>query len=454
MHYSPNNWTHAKPGTQSTANQRALYSCRSPWPMVGAHGVFKMPCRKCGSCLGNRKNDLVGRMLAEAMSCYDVWVMTLTYDDARLPDPETEENGAYMRYPEHIAKMVNALRMQGLRATGSRVDFTYFAVWERGELHGRGHWHLIIFWRTEASEDVLTSNALTQAKECNQKPQWMPETNEVFLHPAAYKNVLNDPTVVDLMGGKKMRQEWSVWPHGKVTVHAQFRGAHTTRHVHKSLVYCTKYVTKERQRYLQSHGMGEAFFRALMRRTINEGMTLNDLTYTFCDQRKLANWGERLKEKRATEAGYHANAGDRARVYQIQGVMRQRCVAYAIRLKRQKVKERYRRFLAKSSRTIADIRADLRNDLSLHAVGPVAVKWQWERMRYASSFTTETLERLAERAASDPQFADELADIGSPRIANRVDTDGPQFRLPPLDTAGAQARLRACAPASKRRAKS
>lgn len=447
MHFSPEKWSGQKPLFVDTNNQKALYSCRAPWLLKGAHGDFKMPCRKCGSCLGNRKNDLVGRMLAEAMSCYDVWVCTFTYDDKRLIDEE--EDGSVFRFPNHIAKAVNALRMQGQRAMGHRIDVSYFAVWETGSQRGRGHWHVIFFWRTQTKSETLESCALGEAKTQNARPVWMPKTNEEYLHPAAYGNVLKDATVVDLMGGKRMRQEWSIWPHGKVTVHAQFRGGHTTPHVHSSFAYCVDYVTKEKQRYLMSHGLGEAFFRSLIRQKVSAGVKLNDLTYTFGDQRKLAHQRDRLKEKRSADVGRLKEAKNRPRVYQIQGVMRQRCISYAIKLHRHKVKERYRKLLPKWRLKPRDISHEIRSKLSIQSVGPAAERWQWERMRYAANSTSENLRRLEDRAANDQRLADELADIGyNPRsqTENMVDADGPQFRQPPLDTEGARARLRALAP--------
>ena len=431
---SPIKWPVEKPDRVLNRRRGALYACKEPWEMATTGGeALLLPCRRCGSCHGNRKNDLTGRMIAESLSAYDVWVMTLTYDDKRLVDPN--ENGAERRIPEHIQKMVHAVRMQGQRATGARIPLSYFAVYEKGEQKGRGHWHCIFFWKTDVPESLLRGASVNKVRELAPAPNWMPPHCSDVKHPEKFFQVQNDPEIWELNGGKKSQQYISVWPHGRVTVHSLFRSRHATSDVHKSVEYCVKYVTKEKQRYLMSHDMGKAFYGALIAAHIDAGIPLNDLTYSFADQSKMAQYNDQLKEKRAVDTGGNYRAKTRRRIYQIQGVMRDRCMRYAVRLHRRKIKTHYRKKLALTGATVSDHREEIKAAMSLPAIGSEAVLRQWERMRFNAVEHSETLERLITKAAVSAEIADELADAGYSggyRVKNRVDGYSPSFRSPPV----------------------
>jgi len=393
-----------------------------------------MPCRKCGSCMGNRKNDLTGRMIAESLTAYDIWVLTLTYDDKMLDDPENDAaNGALRRIPEHVQNMIHALRMQGERATGSRIPLSYFACYERGEQNDRGHWHAILFWKTEMPESVLSSASVNSARAQGQPPLWMPPHCSARKHPEKFFQVQNDPEIWELNGGKKSQQYVSVWPHGRLTVHSLFRSRHATSDVHKSVEYCVKYVTKEKQRYLMSRDMGKAFYMSLIASHINAGIPLNDLTYSFADQTKMPQYNDRLKEKRAVETGGSFRAKTRRRIYQIQGVMRDRCMRYAVRLHRRKMKEHYRKRLALTGQTVSENLQEIKAAMSLQRIGSEAVLRQWEKMRFQAIERSEVLERLQDQAAMYDEIADEIADAGYSggyRQKNRVDGYSEAFRVP------------------------
>jgi len=411
-----------------------------------------MPCLRCGCCLGNRRNDLTGKMIAESLRCFDVWVTTLTYDDARLREWDTD--GANFRDPEHIKKFINNLRMQGERALGHRIELRYFAVYEKGTINGRGHWHVILFWCTEVDRQVLSSAAVVRAVEYNQAPAWMPDhVYEATLNRDEYLKRLENPDIVDLAGGSKMRQEWGAWRHGKVTVHALLRGRHKTMQIHSAVSYCVKYCLKERQRYLMSHGMGQAYYRALMEDIVAAGLQLNDLTYSFGGQEKLPMYNDRLKEKRAIETGGNYRAKPRRRVYQIQGVMRQRCIQYFIRLKRQKVKSFYRKKLAAEGDTVRDRLPEIKDALSLKKMGAAVENWQRQRERYRQFDDGEVLARVEERARVQDlvqaEIADELANVGYTggyRQKNRVDGCSEAFLMPHKKGPAMLARERALMP--------
>ena len=443
----PIQWAPERPDRVRNNRRMALYTCKQPWQLSTKGETLLMPCRKCGSCMGNRKNDLVGRMIAESLSCYDVWVLTLTYDDARLEDPNWD--GAAHRIPEHVQNMIHAIRMQGQRAVGHRIDVSYFAVYERGEKNGRGHWHCILFWKTDVLDSLLSGASVSACRAAAAPPAWMPPTSNAYLHPKKFQQVQNDPEVWELAGGKRSQQYVSVWPHGRISCHSLFRSRHATNDVHKSVEYCVKYLTKEKQRYLMSRGMGSAYFISLVQSHVASGVPLNDLCYTFADQHKLAQYNDRLKEKRSIENGGSFTAKKRRRVYQIQGVMRDRCIRYAIRLHRRKIKQHFRERLALNGGTVAENRQEIKQALSLPRIGSELVLWQWERMRFQQMERSETLDRLIEQAAFYDEVADQLADAGYSggyRQKRRVEGYSEAFASPIAKGPAMRARERALMP--------
>lgn len=428
MFLKPVHWSHEKPVRTRNKRRKALYGCKQPWKLETKNGEqFDMPCRRCGPCMGNRKNDIIGRCLAQAISCYDVWVVTLTYDDAKLV--EGEENGAEERLPGHIKAMMHDIRQRARRAEQS-LDLKYFAVYEEGSQKERGHWHVVMFWGGDVADDVIDRMSLTETVLDGKRHGYMPKIEDHFVPKEQYKKRLENPEVVCLRGGPKMRQYWQSWRHGLVTVHSLFRGAHAKPHkAHNALEYCAKYCLKHRQRYLMSQNMGQRFFMRLVLAHVASGLQLHDLTYSFRDQSKMAMYNDRMKERRSLEAGRFEPAKPRMRVYQVQGVMRDRCIRYLIRIHRRKVKDRYREMIARTGQTVRQLRGRIQRDMSLQRIGSETCVWQWQRMRYQAAKSSPVLEKLEAQAQWDAQLADELAEIGwdasqAYRNKNRVDYGG------------------------------
>jgi len=417
--------------------------------MEGTGEEFLMPCRKCGPCIGNRKNDYVGRLIAESLTCYDVWALTLTY----APDNDGESDlGAIQRNPKHVQNFIQALRQQGARATGERIKISYAASYEYGEKGGRGHWHLLIFWHTDISDDVIGHHSVLHTMQ-HAPPCWFPEHNRDYVHNRMkYKEIIDDPKILDLRGGKNMRQNWSLWPWGKISVHSLFRGASPTNRIHNAIAYCVKYVLKAPQRFMMSAHMGARFFMALIKQKIGAGVPINDLRYSFADQYKAAKYNALLAQKRSAETGGNFTAKDRRRYYEITGVMRNRAIKYAIRLHRKKMKDHFRQRIEKTGETTRDLLPDIRKAMSLQRVGFEVVRWQYDRMRYRSFNDSENLRRLEESAVYDREMMDELAQRGYQggyRDKNRYDKPfkyGPR----PKPTKGQLARERALTRKGKR----
>lgn len=98
---------------------------------VMADGV---PCGRCSACLANRKQDWTGRLVAEGLESAAVMFLTLTY--AEEPD--------HFRYSD-VQTFLKGLRKYVARKyPGGKVRF--FCAGERGDVNGRIHWHLMLFF--------------------------------------------------------------------------------------------------------------------------------------------------------------------------------------------------------------------------------------------------------------------------------------------------------------------
>lgn len=92
-----------------------------------------VPCGKCENCVKNRKQMWTGKLVAEAETSMSVAFLTLTY--AKEPESFVYRDVQLMlkRYRKHMAAK-------------HRTRVRFFCVGERGDVNGRIHWHLILFF--------------------------------------------------------------------------------------------------------------------------------------------------------------------------------------------------------------------------------------------------------------------------------------------------------------------
>lgn len=111
-------------------------------------GGWKVPCGHCNQCYLTRKNDWVGRLIAEKrFTAGAVHVVTLTYggdtDGGGLPyyDKAVLQNPHAVNFTyEHVQKWIQRVKRY---SDGVR----YFGVGECGSEKGRVHWHVLLFWQ-------------------------------------------------------------------------------------------------------------------------------------------------------------------------------------------------------------------------------------------------------------------------------------------------------------------
>ncbi|AXH76276.1 MAG: replication initiator protein [Microviridae sp.] len=121
--------------------------CMSPYmPTGGAEPPFfngltaryerrAVACGRCDACIANRKQDWTGRLVAESLSSASVAFVTLTYK-------REQKRFDY----KHVQVMLRKLR-DALRERDREQRVRFFCVGERGDLKGRRHWHLLLFFK-------------------------------------------------------------------------------------------------------------------------------------------------------------------------------------------------------------------------------------------------------------------------------------------------------------------
>lgn len=110
------------------------------------------PCRKCARCLQFRQMKWRQRAINELMRCHQSgrrsWWITLTFSpehlagimmEARIQsggfaDLQAIDRAAY----KHVQGYLDRVRK------ASKAQFRYLAIYERGEEHGRSHYHLLL----------------------------------------------------------------------------------------------------------------------------------------------------------------------------------------------------------------------------------------------------------------------------------------------------------------------
>lgn len=130
------------PADKDAKSKKDKKMCRAPsyiWIQKGPSWEQQpVNCKICWQCLGNRVNDYVGRSLCEASTSQGTMCVTLTY---RPRDDLADK----VLTPLHFQNF-----MRSLRKAGHVVR--YIVAGEYGELKGRAHFHVILFFQTPMPE--------------------------------------------------------------------------------------------------------------------------------------------------------------------------------------------------------------------------------------------------------------------------------------------------------------
>lgn len=101
-----------------------------------------VPCRKCSKCLQYRQMKWRARALTEVTRAKRTWFVTLTFSPSHLAGILMTAKDKSDREVERVAYAHVQKFYKRLRKAGHR--FRYLSVFERGDKHGRGHYHLLL----------------------------------------------------------------------------------------------------------------------------------------------------------------------------------------------------------------------------------------------------------------------------------------------------------------------
>ena len=200
-------------------------------------------CRKCWQCLERKVDDWVGRNIAEGKTAKAAHVATLTYGEDRQTGGIDHIRAAVLTYSD-VQKFLKYLRVDG-------YPVRYFVVGEYGSKKGRAHWHIVLYWKDAVPEHRLRENFMQKH-----------------------------------------------WPYGL---------SYWDKLTPEAIRYACKYLQKDHSDPAkQGYGpmpskkppLGDAYFRELAHRHVEQGIAPQNLFYSFPDVRRVPH-GTRGKTAKA-----------------------------------------------------------------------------------------------------------------------------------------------------------
>ena len=270
----------SRPSNAVLACSAPVQTCISSEKDGTRNAFVKSRCRKCWQCVTSQKNELLGRLLAESAVSQRIELWTLTYNN------ETPESrvGAKQRCVHHVQKFQKILRQReqrGLTTYNRRekkaaiaenrapklVDqkksyCSFFPVFEFGTNNGRGHFHVVVFWK---SHFPVPFAVLGQ-----QEPPVCPDEatrvwdlpNVVGPETVGRPDGAGNPDLIDWRVQKGGSQVHGAWVHGYTNIEClshdfkavDWRGRsapcrHPRESVVKGLAYTLKYLSKPETDY-------------------------------------------------------------------------------------------------------------------------------------------------------------------------------------------------------------
>lgn len=202
-------------------------------------------CLECESCLKQRRDEILGGALGEALTSSCVLSLTLTYRDLLGPaDIPVKPYGAERLVVNDVRNMLRRLRKDG-----HRVRAAYRG--EYGSKGGRAHWHVVLFF--EGSEDVAQSYAdsFTSGQPLLVDVGWKKSAPKLEVQQERKsaewrKERFDDPDVLLVQPDRIVKpasQTWRYWPHGQVGAYLVKDGlSYDPVKVLTSVIYCIKYL--------------------------------------------------------------------------------------------------------------------------------------------------------------------------------------------------------------------
>jgi|GEM_PF-1772245 len=196
---------------------------------------FIFACRSCNECIATRRHGWVARAMAEKTDWPHTACIALTYSD----ETQQTRDGAAMFCYADVADFLKRLRQAARReAKRAKWDFVpsvrFLCAGEQGSRNGRCHWHLILY----------TNFDLTVLGQFRRSGVLVSHRRDMISE-----------------GKRKRRLNWSLWPHGFMTLQEPDQGG-----MAYVLSYCLKdQFTEEKSRDTMRHAKAENFATGLFR---------------------------------------------------------------------------------------------------------------------------------------------------------------------------------------------
>lgn len=366
----------------------AVLPCKYPFTLnmrhpSGSTVPFPATCGWCYGCTTTKKNDLIGRVGAEALLCTRVDFITGTYDDKRGIESNVSAKIRNVTHPQKFQKVLRQREARGLKAYNRRetalaetegrepklVDATrsyikFLVVHEFGSKKTkRSHWHMMIFWLShfEIDPNLIETGDISQSMPAA-KRVWDIERILGPITPKRPPDAAN-PDVIDCRVLTDANQEWGAWPHGQVNyrciTHDTVTGAmKRPENLMESVKYVSKYLYKsvyepkgrdparqsawhhdrasERfQRDIKSNvnrtasrGIGHAYATIWAEKRANVGVQLHDMQYQLRgftmkrDHASVYKHQQSLRMKGVNDVATLENLTDNRLVFEMRGAMR------------------------------------------------------------------------------------------------------------------------------------
>lgn len=190
-------------------------------------------CRSCNQCIATRRHNWVARAMMEKSLHPHCLIVALTYDDT------TEENrdaAAMFQYLD-VRHFMGRLRA-AIRYAGGTGGVRFICAGEQGDRNGRCHWHMVLY----SSFDLTT-------------------LGEVVGLVSGKRQTITKRENMISVGKRKRRLNWSLWPHGYVTMQEPDQGG-----MSYVLSYCLKdQFTVQKSQNTARHAKAENFATGLFR---------------------------------------------------------------------------------------------------------------------------------------------------------------------------------------------
>lgn len=231
-------------------------------------------CRECKQCSGRKIDDWTGRCIAESQAALRTFSITLTYGRDASNNPD-HIRAAVLTYSD-VQKYFKRLRASG-------YVVRYFAVGEYGSEKGRAHWHLIVFYgdNSHVIAEREEHNALVAAKQKRGKIRPIPDG------PVPEHEISTRPPGEKL---QEVRFSEAHWQHGWSCWEELLDGYDAS--AARAVRYVCKYLQKGRltDEWQQNHmglskkpPLGDAYFRDLAQQHVLQGLSPQDLFYSYPD---------------------------------------------------------------------------------------------------------------------------------------------------------------------------